>query len=237
MSNTDTPDPFKDEVENIVSKAIFSLAEGLTGVAASDRGELLVSLGHAFQRMRGGEFLSSFQVEWNSFRKKGKIKDDYQFTEQGKVCLQELLNFLDNDSPSEERFKLLQSIFIVAASEGISSRDSFLPAQLMKISRSLSDGEIVLLSSIWGAFKAGKHNGKSTHFSANEWINEITNLSPIEHRELVEIYEQGLMEKKLITPRAHGDNSGVYVKPYYRLSSLGYKLCEFIEQYDVQGGK
>ena len=50
--------------------------------------------------------------------------------------------------------------------------------------------------------------------------------------ELVEIHEQGLMDKKLLSPRQHGDRSGVFVKPHYRLTDLGYAFCHFIDAYE-----
>ena len=62
---------------------------------------------------------------------------------------QYILRFLDKDSPDEVRFKILKQIFLVAASEEISDRDSFLPLQFMKIARSLTDGEVILLTTIW----------------------------------------------------------------------------------------
>jgi hypothetical protein len=181
--------------------------------------------------MRGGQFLSAFLKEWNRYREKGKVKEDYQYSEQHQVCLQELLEFLENDSPDEIRFKVLQQIFLVAASEVVSDRNSFLPQQLMKIARALSDGEIVLLSTLWRIVQEDSFTAEN-HYGAHKWLQEVTAASGIEHQELVEIYEQGLMDKKLLTPRQHGDRSGVNVKPYYRLSSLGYKLCEYIQAYE-----
>ena len=101
----------------------------------------------------------------------------------------------------------------------------------MKIARDLSGGEIVLLSTVWkivqeGAFEANQHYG------ATKWLAEVTEASGLEHQELIEIYEQELMDKKLLTPRLHGDRSGVRVTPYFRLSSLGYKFCEYIQAYE-----
>lgn len=231
MSDSKDIEPFKDNTENILTKTLTNLAEGLTGVATSSRNDLVLSISHTFQRMRGGQFLSTFLEEWNKYREKGKIKDDYQFSEQHQACLQELLEFLENDCPGETRFKVLQQIFLVAASEEISDRNSFLPQQFMKISRTLSNGEVILLSTVWRVVKEDSINFKK-RYSAHEWLQEVTAASCLQHIELVEMYEQGLMDKKLLTQRTHGDRSGVNVKPHYRLSSLGYKLCEYIQAYE-----
>lgn len=231
MNENKQVEPFEDNTENIVSKTLANLAEGLTGVAVSSRGELILSVSHSFQKMREGQFLSVFLEEWNRYREKGKVKEDYQFSEQHHVCLQELLEFLDKDSPDEIRFKLLQQIFLVAASEQISDRSSFLPQQLMKISRHMSAGEIIVLATVWSMLQEGTVNRERSS-SADKWIKEVTEASGLEHQELVEIYEQELMDKKLLTPRVHSDRSGVNVNPNFRLSSLGYKLCEFIQVYE-----
>lgn len=119
--NGDTADVIKD--------TLTCLAEGLTGIAASDRKDLAFSVGHIFQSLRKGQFLSRLLDEWNSYRAKGRIKDDYVRTEQHQACLQELLLFLDNDCPDEIRFQTLKKIFLVAATEAASDRTSLLPYQ------------------------------------------------------------------------------------------------------------
>ncbi|MFC1823127.1 hypothetical protein ACFL9T_10610 [Thermodesulfobacteriota bacterium] len=231
MSDKKEMKVFEQNTENIIINTLTGLAEGLTGIATSSKNELILSVSHSFQKMRGGQFLSAFLKEWNRYRKKGKVKEDYQFTEQHKVCLQELLEFLDKDSPDEVRFDLLKQIFLVAASEEASGRDSFLPQQFMKIARSLSGGEVILLTTIWQFAK--EHNGEyDQHYGAARWVKEVTEASGMRYKALVEIHEQGLVDKRLLTPRQLVDKSGVIVKPYYRLTDLGYEICCFIEKYE-----
>lgn len=231
MSDNKDIKPFDQSTENVITKTLTELAQGITGIATSSRSELILSVSHAFQKMRGGQFLSVFLEEWKKYKEKGKIKDDYEFSEQGKVCLQELLEFLDKDSPDEVRFKVLKQIFLVAASEQISDRNSFLPQQFMRIARSLTDGEVMLLSTIYEMNKA--HEGEyDSHYGASRWIREVTEASGMKHIALVEIHEESLMNKRLLSPRLHGDRSGVQVRPYYRLTDLGYELCQFIENYE-----
>ena len=231
MKNKQEIKAFEQNTENVLTTTLTGLIEGLTGIATSSKNELILSISHTFQKMRGGQFLSHFIKEWKRYKEKGKVKDDYQFTEQHKACLQELLEFLDKDSPDEVRFKVLKQIFLVAASEEASDRDSFLPLQFMKIARSLTDGEIILLTTIWQIAK--EHKGEyDQHYGAARWIREVTEASGMRHKELIEIHEQGLMEKRLVTPRKLADSSGVKVKPYFRLTNLGYEFCGFIEKYE-----
>jgi hypothetical protein len=231
MTESKEIEAFEKSTENIIATTLTGLVEGLTGIAASSKKEWILSISHMFQKMRGGQFLSQFLKEWKKYKQKGKVKDDYQFSEQHKACLQELLDFLDKDSPDEVRFKILKQIFLVAASEEVSDRDSFLPLQFMKIARSLTDGEIILLTAIWQIAK--ERNGEyEQHYGAQRWLQEVTDASGMKHQELIEIHEQSLMNKRLVTHRQLADSSGVKVKPFFRLTNLGYEFCEFIEKYE-----
>ena len=231
MSQDKKLEPFEQSTENVIANTLTELAQGITGIATSSKNDLILSISHTFQKMRGGQFLSVFLEEWKKYKEKGKVKNDYEFSEQGKVCLQELLEFLDKDSPDEIRFNVLKQIFFVAASEEVSDRDSFLPQQFMKIARALTDGEVVLLSTIWRMDKA--HEGDyDPHLSAGQWIDDVSVTSGMKHKALVEIHEEGLMEKRLLTQRIHGDRSGIFVNPHYRLTDLGYDFCQFVEEKD-----
>jgi hypothetical protein len=218
----------------VLAESLNAIVEGITGIAASSKNDLALSIGHAFQRLRGGEFLSALLREWNQYRDKGRINDDYQKTEQHKVCLQELFDFLSKDSPDEVRFSVLKKIFLVAATEAKSTRESIAPQQFMRIARQLSDGEVLILFACYRAYKDDTDTGWRTqqNSSAGEWVKRITALSGLEHPELVEVNEMPLEEKRLIKRRLHGDRSGVSFKPYYRLTSLGLKFCEYVSSYE-----
>lgn len=219
----------------IIRDSLSAVVEGVTGLAASSKSDLALSIGHVFQRLRGGEFLAVLLREWNQYREKGRVKDDYQETEQHKVCLQELFDFLDKDSPDEIRFSVLKKIFLVAATEERSSRDSLLPQQYMHIARTLSDGEVLVLNACYRAYKdkTNPHWQDDSNPSAVWWLGRITELSGLGYPELVETHETLLIEKRLLTPRMYGDRSGVRLKPYFRLTSLGLSLCVFIVAYDT----
>lgn len=233
MKNKLPKDKFQDETRDIIVKTLTNLAEGLTGIAASKKQELALSIGHIFQRMRGGYFLSTFLKEWNKYREKGRIKDDYQYTEQHSVCLQELLEFLDNDSPDEIRFSILKQIFLVAATESISERDSFLPQQYMKICRSLAAGEILIMNACYRFSKENQWKNIEVP-GAGDWLNKVAEATGLNHPELVEIHEDELIKKKLLTGRRYSDRSGVVLKPYFRLTSLAYEICRYIENYEPE---
>jgi len=216
------------DTSSVIDQTIMSVAEGITGIAASEKTEWLRSVGFLLQRIRSGRFLETFKNEWDAYREKGQVKDDYLFTDQHKECLQELLDFLDGDVPDQTRFTVLKQIFFTAASETISNRDSAIPQQYMKIARSLSSGEVLVLLAV-SQLAEEKAVLPPNNTSANEWLKIVTEKSDLVDSELVELHERGLVEKNLIKPRTHSDKSGVSLGEYFRLTGLGVNLCEFIK--------
>lgn len=220
--NKDTGDVIKDTLQ--------CLAEALTGIAASERKELAFSVGHIFQSLRKGQFLSAILNEWNDYRAKGRIKEDYIETEQHHACLQELLTSFDQDCPDEIRFQLLKKIFLVTATEVVSDRNSLLPYQYIRLCREMTSGEIIVLQA---SYKLANQENIEKFDQANKWLRLTADTSGLIHTSLVEIYEDKLVKKHLLTDRLYSDRSGITCKPHFRLTELAYEFCKFIANYDL----
>lgn len=54
---------------------------------------------------------SQLGKEINSYIKKGKIKDNFLDEEQKKQSLYDILKFIDESSPSDDRFKAMKTLF------------------------------------------------------------------------------------------------------------------------------
>jgi len=215
---------------DILDRTIRGIAEGVTGIAAAERQQWLLSLGHLLQRVRSGRFLTTLREEWSSYREKGRVKDDYVFTDQHQESLQELLDFLDQDAPDEVRFTLLKKIFLTTATETVSDRNSVLPQQYMRICRGLSSGETLVFLAAHKLAVEGTASTKPGH--AIHWLESVAQTSGLVHPELVELHERNLIEKNLITPRHYPDRSGVNLGQHYRITNLGWEICRFITEYD-----
>jgi hypothetical protein len=218
----------QDKALTPLVNTLQALTEGLTGIASSDRKDLFLSIGYLLQRLRGQSFLKAFDAEWQRLREKGRIRDDYSQTEQCQACLQELLDCLDRDSPDKIRFDFIKRVFLAAAQEKQSDRDSVLPQQYMRLARQLSSGDILVLSA---AYQLSRGSTKCSG-SAREWLSEVAKQSGLEHSSLVEIHEKALMEKHLLTGRYNSDRSGVDTD-HYRLTPLAVGLCEFLLVTDI----
>lgn len=220
-----------DETSSFLARTILNLSEGLTGIAASDKKERLLSIGYILQRFRSGRFLETLKAQWESYRDKGRIKDDYIRTDQHQECLQQMLDFLDNDSPDQIRFDAMQYVFLNTATERISDSESVLPQQYMRICRSLNSTEILILQTNFRLAKRGHNPG---HYGAAEWLRDIASNSVLRHVSLVESQEGSLMDKCLIGARTHGDRSGVVKSNHFRLTDLGSALAEFMQSVDPE---
>ncbi|MBN2269944.1 MAG: hypothetical protein JXN61_04975 [Sedimentisphaerales bacterium] len=219
---------FRRETQGVLDDTISCLAEGITGLAAADKKELSLSVGHLFQALLKGRLLSQFAEEWKRLREKGRIKEDYESSEQHVACLQEMLEFLDKDVPDQVTFDFLKKIFFVAATDPDTDRESLLPHEYMRVCRRLSSGEVIVLAT---AFRVPKAEYARLSAGATGWLRVIADRSGLAHTGLVEVHEEELMEKKLLTPRRHSDRSGVEVGPHFRLTDLAYAICDYIEKY------
>ena len=230
MTNNYSIQKYGGDTDDILKDSLIGLVEGLSGIAVSKKMDFQLSVGHLLQSLIKGKFLNQLINEWNEYRNKGKIKDDYQTTEQHIECLQEMLDFIDSDMPDEKRFSLLNKIFLVAATESISERNDVLPQQYMKICRKLTSGEVLVLLGTFQVSKNKEFDPKETGAAA--WLNNIAKVTNLKYFELIELHERNLIDKNLLTPRQHGDKSGVQLGKHYRLTELGCQICKFVEEYD-----
>lgn len=72
---------YEEPTDNVVKQTLENLLQGLTGIAASSKKEIIFSVSNIFQKILAGNRLNSFLNEWDSFVSKGKIKEEYQFSE------------------------------------------------------------------------------------------------------------------------------------------------------------
>ena len=214
------------DTSNVLAHTGDALAEALTGLAAGDRKDWALSIGHLFQRIRGGAFLHQLKEEWEFYREKGRIDDEYIHTEQHQACLQQLLDFLDHDSPDAVRFSALKKIFLTAATSEAKMHDSVLPHEYMKICRSLSTGEVLLLEATHRVATGGETF--QVKMATLKWRHKVSDVSGLKFVELVELHEKALVSKRLIMEPALTDGNMAKLGSHFRLTDLGFDICEFI---------
>ncbi len=225
----------KDSVDYL-KDTFQTLTEFLTGFASADKKDWALSIGYLLQRVRGGNFMDQLIQEVQKYKENGKIKEDYLKTEQSITCLQEILDFIDKDSPDNIRFEAIKDLYLTICAETLSNRDDILPHQLLRICRKLSSAELsilfatydVTLNENWKEEETKNMQSRGCGL-VRDWIKYMISKSGLKFQELVVLNEESLIQQKLLTRRDAPEGSGFIYSEYYRLTSLGYHLCQFIK--------
>lgn len=99
----------------------------------------------------------------------------------------------------------------------------------MQIAKRLNSGEIILLRTVYEIYQ-NKQFELNSNLSAEEWLREISKKLNLP-KEIIELYEEKLINLKLITKRKHQDMSGIQITNTYRLTDLGKVFCEYIDNF------
>lgn len=213
----------------------LKLAEALTGLLISDSDTRKLSAGKLIQAAIKHKFFTQLGKEIQEYIKKGQIKEDYLATHKTQVALHELLKFIDEEIPDEERFCAMKSIFLFSVSKDTAEKDKELAYELLKICKKLGSGELLILKAAYdianGKANFEYHIKFDEVHGAAEWLDLVSKQIGHNISSLVEVYEENLANLKLIGARSGLDKSAIKERKNFRLTPLGYKLCEFISKY------
>ena len=226
-------------VMEFLQKPTLQIAEALTGILCSDSKDWKLSAGHIVQAIIRGDLLTQLGQEIKTYQDTGKIKRDIFETDFNRASLKEIIGFIDSETPDGVRFRAMKSVFLGSLE---TTADEVLTYELMKICRQLSSMEIMILSANYNVVKGtAKPTAKGIEWGAairiEYWAQIIAEQIGHNLPEIVLQYEEHLIALKLISDRHYPiDRTRVTENfektQYFRLTSLGYKLCEFITKYD-----
>jgi len=223
-------DKKKDIIELLIQPTV-KIAEFLTGILVSETKDLKLSGCRIIQAVIKNNNLTQLGREIEEYTKKGQIKEDYLESSLNQATITELLNFIDEEVIDEVRFKAMKSIFFSSVENNSDDQKESLAYELLQICKELTSGDILILKATFEILKnPGDIDVKDN--AANKWINNISKKIGHNLPSLITYHENHLMDLNLISPRIHNDRSGIVTGKYYRLSDLGYTLCEFITKYD-----
>ncbi|MBE7508248.1 MAG: hypothetical protein HS101_18455 [Planctomycetia bacterium] len=216
----------KSEIEKEKDNPVLQILEAGTCAIGMSRRDWMRRGGSFLQRCVGSNVVEATAKEWRQLRDEGRIKSDYQNTEQCGACLYELLESLEKDSVDHERMKLIKRIFLAAATEEKSTRRDNLPLEFIRTARSLSAGEILVL-------RAGCHLHDTLDVSKeNEarkllyWHNQLAGQSGLKHSGLTDVH-CGELAKKGLMDRRFTIVGEAYVTARDLITSYGKALCDF----------
>lgn len=217
----------------------LQIAEFLTGVLVSDKKDWKLSAGHLIQATIKGNLLTQLGNEIKKYQDDGKIKENFLESDINRASFKELLEFIDSETPDEVRFKAMKSIFFASLNK---NSDEVLAYELMKICRKLSSMEVQILVANYnitiGNSKPVPHGIEwGSNRGVLYWATTIAEQVGHHIPEVVLQYENHLSELKIISDRHYPVNTTQIVNDfeptkYFRMTDLGYKLCEFITKYE-----
>ncbi len=225
--------PFRDSksLAQFLEQPKIKIAEAITGGLELGVNGLITAGARIVQGAIKGNLMKQFGREINTLVEKGKIKEDYAETKYGFQTLKEILEFIDSESPDEERFLAVKAMFFAVNAVDVNEGEELINYQLLQIVKKLSGFQLLILKVASEARKAHPGGGPA---SAGGWLSDIANRMGHKLSSLVEHDEGVLMEYKLISGRRHSDRSGV-AEHNFRLTDLAIKLCENLEHYETLG--
>lgn len=231
-----------DDVKSIaefLEQPATKMAEFITGILVSDTKDWELSAGRLVQASIQWKMFSQLGKEVKDYIDKGKIKEDFLDKEQSQQSLYDLLKFIDETTPDEDRFNAMKTLFMKSVAIDSSDEEHILSYQFMKLCKDLESGDLLMLKAAYD-IKNGKLSQKlsSTTIDLNNktsqtWLLNISKQIGHEIISLVEVHEDKLVNLRLISPRTLSDKSAFAKTKYYRLTDLGYKICEYIYNKDV----
>lgn len=225
---------------HFLKQPTLKIAEFLTGVLASDKKDWKLSAGHLIQATIKSSLLTQLGNEIKKYQSEGKIKENFLESDINRASFKELLEFIDSETPDEMRFKAMKSVFFSALVE---NGDESLAYELMKTCRKLSSMEIQILVANYNiAIGKSEPVPHGIEWGSNRridyWASNIAEQIGHHVPEIILQYEEHLMMSQLISRKHYPQVNYTYFATefeptkYFRMTDLGYKLCEFITKYE-----
>ena len=93
MSDSKDIEIFEDNTENIISKTLTSMVEGLTGIATSSTNDKILSVSHIFNECGGASFYPRLQKNGINTEQKVKLKMTMSFPNNIMFAFRNCWNF------------------------------------------------------------------------------------------------------------------------------------------------
>lgn len=199
--------------KTLSSPKLNGLAAVIKGVKKTPAGEHLGAVYRLIKSHVTQNLSTQVLMEIDGYFKKGLIEESTLDKPIVQSTFLELLKFIDEEVPDEERIKTMKAIFLSSAVCGASEEDQKLAYILIRLTKRLDSADILIL--------------KAAH---KIWSNEVGhNIS-----ELVANQEPKLVGFHLFdgSRDSEHEGSGRMRVTNFRLTDLGKSLIEFIITYE-----
>lgn len=207
-------------------KIAESIVSFMAGAASMERADAVLASGRVAQAVIRGNLFEQLGNELESLVKKGKIPENYAERKYGFQSLSELLGFIDSEAPDAERFQAVKALFY-ALNSNETDGEEVLRYQLFKLSMKLTSSQLLTLRA---AYRLRSRGNKES--SADAWRIAVASEAGHHSMGLVMNDEVTLERERLIGGTTYQDSSGIKNGADARLTDLGIKLMEYIEEYE-----
>jgi hypothetical protein len=218
----------KDQIAQLFDdpRAVLEL---VTGLLTIDKQGLRIKIGHFAQSVLQGNAAEQINREIKELREEGKIRD-FTEDERGTTTWAELMKEIDDGIPDTDKLEAMKVFFIEVNSVNATDEQRMLDYQLFRIAKSLDSGKLLILRAAY-AIKGEVGSGEWT---IQRWADAVAKKLGHGLTALILKDESALIELGLISPHRDvtvGLPNQVARVDNGRLTDLGIKLCETVENY------
>lgn len=177
-----------------------------------------------------GKLFQQVAKEVKDLQEKGKIDKNFGRRKYGFQSWVELLTVIDEDTPDEDRLEAMKAMFYSANKINATDADEILGYQLFQIAKRLSSNELLVLKATYELLRKGPMRPSS---GTRDWTVAVAGQLGHNLLALIEHAERALVDGQLLSERTSTDRIGVQEKRSWRLTDLGIKFCQNIEQYRI----
>jgi|CZKY01.1.fsa_nt_gi hypothetical protein len=229
-----------DELAKFMDQPLTAIAETITGALAAGPKGWTMMAGHIVQAILKGKLYQQVSREIKKLRDEGKIPDDFADEKKNKYGFKswvDLLKAIDADPPDADLLEALMAMFYGANKVNATDAQKMLSYRLFHIAKRLTSGELLLLKTLYDAYK--RKDFQQQWVSLSVWTSKIAKLQGHDLTALVLKDEHALVEEELISGYANAgttDFNQSVLENNARLSDLGIAFCQDIETYRVETG-
>lgn len=213
---------FEDgELTEFASNSFLSVFEAAGAIATGNPFGMAISVAHLLKNARGYAKLKSITHDVFRLRKCGTISVETVVSTLCQDNLLELMDALEKDTITEEKFNILRKIFLQGLVDIEKNKDKILVREILVQARKLEPSEILVLGAIWD-------NGNQIQPHSR---NEHEYLTKVEHRcglptDLCKMYIYSLEKKGFL---ARFDNN---LGKNCEITIFGRIFCSYLQEYD-----
>ena len=186
-----------------------------------------VASGHILQAALKGRGWKQVLEEVHKLQKKGKIRSDFADQKNGLESLAEVLQFIDEETPDEDRLRAVKAMLVALNASESKAGDEILNYRLLKIAKKVTATQVAILAVCFN--NRGVAMGNANPLPMTAWRQTVAGKLGNGWLGLVESEEPGLSEMGLM---AGAEAQGWMQQPLnWGLTDLGIRFCQHLEAY------